>query len=62
MKIEDLFPARGNALQTMTEKFNLGDVRDAQTRDFLAPMLANMAEYRQPKASAMQAVGQHFYQ
>ncbi|EJB7357019.1 phage tail tape measure protein [Salmonella enterica] len=60
MKIEDL-SARGNALQTMTEKFNLGAMfGDAQTRDFLAPMLANMAEYRQLKASAMQAAGQHF--
>ncbi|HFD0138074.1 TPA: phage tail tape measure protein, partial [Salmonella enterica subsp. enterica serovar Cuckmere] len=60
MKIEDL-SARGDALQAMTEKFNLGAMfGDAQTRDFLAPMLANMAEYRQLKASAMQAAGQHF--
>ncbi len=42
------------------EKFNLGAMfGDAQTRDFLAPMLANMDEYRQLKASAMQAAGQH---
>ncbi len=60
MKIEDL-SARGDALQAMTEKFNLGAMfGDAQTRDFLAPMLANMDEYRQLKASAMQAAGQHF--
>ncbi|WP_139771215.1 phage tail tape measure protein, partial [Salmonella enterica] len=60
MKIEDL-SARGNALQAMTEKFNLGAMfGDAQTRDFLAPMLANMDEYRQLKASAMQAAEQHF--
>ncbi|EHL1799876.1 phage tail tape measure protein [Salmonella enterica subsp. enterica] len=60
MKIEDL-SARGDALQAMTEKFNLGAMfGDAQTRDFLAPMLANMDEYRQLKASAMQAAGQNF--
>ncbi|EHR4012759.1 phage tail tape measure protein [Salmonella enterica subsp. enterica serovar Newport] len=60
MKIEDL-SARGDALQAMAEKFNLGAMfGDAQTRDFLAPMLANMVEYRQLKASAMQAAGQHF--
>ncbi|EJM9857378.1 phage tail tape measure protein [Salmonella enterica] len=60
MKIEDL-SARGDALQAMTEKFNLGAMfGDAQTQDFLAPMLANMDEYRQLKASAMQAAGQHF--
>uniref|UniRef100_UPI003450094D phage tail tape measure protein n=1 Tax=Salmonella enterica TaxID=28901 RepID=UPI003450094D len=60
MKIEDL-SARGDALQAMAEKFNLGAMfGDAQTRDFLAPMLANMDEYRQLKASAMQAAGQHF--
>ncbi|TQS64025.1 hypothetical protein DSB75_31365, partial [Salmonella enterica subsp. enterica serovar Typhimurium] len=59
MKIEDL-SARGDALQAMVEKFNLGAMfGDAQTRDFLAPMLANMDEYRQLKASAMQAAGQH---
>ncbi len=60
MKIEDL-SARGDALQAMVEKFNLGAMfGDAQTRDFLAPMLANMDVYRQLKASAMQAAGQHF--
>ncbi|EDT2942598.1 phage tail tape measure protein [Salmonella enterica subsp. enterica] len=60
MKIEDL-SARGDALQAMAEKFNLGAMfGDAQTRDFLAPMLANMDEYRQLKASAMQAAGQNF--
>lgn len=56
-----IFSARGDALQAMAEKFNLGAMfGDAQTRDFLAPMLANMVEYRQLKASAMQAAGQHF--
>ncbi|MEX8551147.1 phage tail tape measure protein [Salmonella enterica] len=60
MKIEDL-SVRGDALQAITEKFNLGAMfGDAQTQDFLAPMLANMDEYRQLKASAMQAAGQHF--
>ncbi|VEB51473.1 tail protein [Salmonella enterica subsp. enterica] len=50
MKIEDL-SARGDALQAMVEKFNLGAMfGDAQTRDFLAPMLANMDEYRQLKS------------
>lgn len=59
MKIEDL-SARGDALQAMTEKFNLGAMfGDAQTRDFLAPMLANAGEYRQLKTSTMQAAGQN---
>ncbi len=55
-----IFPRGDDALQAMVEKFNLGAMfGDAQTRDFLAPMLANMDEYRQLKASAMQAAGQH---
>ncbi|EAA7606869.1 phage tail tape measure protein [Salmonella enterica] len=58
MKIEDL-AARGDALQAMAEKFNLGAMfGDRQTLDFLAPMLANAGEYRQLKTSAMQAAGQ----
>ncbi|EAO2687531.1 phage tail tape measure protein [Salmonella enterica] len=59
MKIEDL-SARGDALQAVVEKFNLGAMfNDSQTRDFLAPMLANAGEYRQLKTSTMQAVGQN---
>lgn len=55
MQIEDL-SARSNALQSMVTQFNLGEMfGDAQTVEFLAPMLANMEEYRQLKASAMQA-------
>ncbi|EBX6017957.1 phage tail tape measure protein [Salmonella enterica subsp. enterica serovar Dortmund] len=58
MKIEDL-AARGDALQAMAEKFNLGAMfGDRKTLDFLAPMLANAGEYRQLKTSAMQAAGQ----
>ncbi|EEE2002038.1 phage tail tape measure protein [Salmonella enterica subsp. enterica serovar Kotte] len=58
MKIEDL-AARGDALQAMAEKFNLGAMfGDRQTLDFLVPMLANAGEYRQLKTSAMQAAGQ----
>ena len=55
MQIEDL-SARSNALQSMVTQFNLGEMfGDAQTVEFPAPMLANMEEYRQLKASAMQA-------
>ena len=47
MQIEDL-SARSNALQSMVTQFNLGEMfGDAQTVEFLAPMLANMEEYRQ---------------
>ena len=42
MQIEDL-SARSNALQSMVTQFNLGEMfGDAQTVEFLAPMLANM--------------------
>ncbi|MCQ6483119.1 hypothetical protein NPN19_25130, partial [Vibrio parahaemolyticus] len=59
MQIEDL-SARSNALQSMVTQFNLGEMfGDAQTVEFLAPMLANMEEYRQLKASAMQATSKN---
>ncbi|MBE4882904.1 phage tail tape measure protein [Enterobacter cloacae complex sp. P39RS] len=55
MKIEDL-SARSDALQAMVSKFNLGTLfGDARTLDFLAPMLANLDEYRQLKATTIQA-------
>ncbi|CAH5052155.1 hypothetical protein AI2839V1_0237, partial [Enterobacter cloacae] len=58
MKIEDL-SARSDALQAMVSRFNLGALfGDTRTLDFLAPMLANPAEYRQLKASTIQATGQ----
>ncbi|HGD3424775.1 TPA: phage tail tape measure protein [Enterobacter hormaechei] len=58
MKIEDL-PARSDALQAIVDKFNLGTLfGDARTLNFLAPMLANLDEYSQLKATTMQAAGQ----
>ncbi|WP_105198591.1 phage tail tape measure protein [Escherichia albertii] len=59
MQIEDL-SARSNALQSMVTQFNLGEMfGDAQTVEFLAPVLANMEEYRQLKASTMQDSGKN---
>lgn len=59
MQIEDL-SARSTALQSMVAQFNLGEMfGDAQTVEFLAPMLANMEEYRQLKASAMQTTSKN---
>ncbi|QLZ61838.1 phage tail tape measure protein [Citrobacter freundii] len=59
MKIEDL-STRGDALQAMTEKFNLGALfGDPQTLDFLAPMLTNQGEYHQLTASTAQAAEQN---
>lgn len=60
MKIEDL-SARSNALKAMVDKFNLGALfGDARTLDFLAPMLANLDEYHQLKATTMQAANRDF--
>ena len=58
MKMEDQ-SARREALIAMAHKFNLGALfGDTQTLDFLAPMLANLDEYRQLKASTIRAADQ----
>ncbi|RWT27590.1 phage tail tape measure protein [Enterobacter cloacae] len=58
MKMEDQ-SARSEALIAMADKFNLGALfGDTQTLDFLAPMLANLDEYRQLKASTIRAADQ----
>ncbi|MFT3060432.1 phage tail tape measure protein [Enterobacter sp. 03-F-07-AD-ECC] len=58
MKMEDQ-SARREALIAMADKFNLGALfGDTQTLDFLAPMLANLDEYRQLKASTIRAADQ----
>lgn len=49
---------RAAAAEQLAAKFNLGELfGDAQVQNFLAPMLANMAEFRRIRAEAMNSEG-----